>query len=1359
MLKKKCMSFFLAMLMVFSAAIFSAGTVAAETKSAMRVAANDSELAVKTDFSDERDHVQRIGHLFRPLNDPARTNNFPVEFGQTYLIDEGDTDLWTIDTQVTGNTQNTQDEATPFMINGSYIGANHGQNSGMYVTVSAHGLGYADVGSRWTTTVAAEGSEPMTIHWNLLRIVDANTLLFLSDGTFKTGAYTYGFSTNLSAGDTMNRADGAAKQLTVEKVSVNQVFPAIRHTKKTAYAVSDGLKWKIEPNTARDCDYVVIEESYQIIDPSTVADAIRANAPAGGYTANPDLTVGGDPMLNYNVVYTFLPDGTVLTESNCEVLKTIRIDSYGLIQYPKRADYAGGGIYRYLPNTKAFTAQAASGQTEAAFDFSVPTKIVGEGAADYPNSYTYPTADCVDTTYPNERVIDFFSDGSKDAATYASGYLPLGMGTKENLASTSKRFYFYNSLKAYPNFYGSAGQDGSGTTISGVAYKKLYVGGRSDQMNVYTVPYGDTLYTYVDMFANGKSYTLPAGYAIVNQSANVTIDDAGVATANFAEGDTHGYIVVSSANAEETAKPTAEGVLAQLTNESISSEPLDFVTKDLVIPAVQSGTGVTLTWESSNENVIAANGTVIRPMLTAETVTLKATASDANGTREKSFTITVAPLTVKEISTNNNFASGVSGWSSSDVTATVAGDEGNHYASFKAPASYTSISTSLPSFTNVGSTGTYTVEYKVQLPANTTAGEIVCVDLRANGKAISSLALTPGKLMVVDGVGGWYSKNGVSSGAYTAGDWATFKTIIDTQTKTRRIFYNGKELALSAPGILQDHDMSTLAYMGVEVRFRNAGSSATPTLTLMMDDLKVYTEDTPETYVQRLSDAEKVAWVASLIKNNDITTENHIAVTQNLTLNAGYSAFDLEKCGIAVNWTSGTPNVISSEGVVTGGLGAQTVTMTANITAGTASDTVSIPLVVVQPDTTAINSAKYALNDFEGGADTVPSMSDVQLAGGTVAYTADADASHGTVLQLKNTNASKASYSSSNQIYGLAFNRRYFMNFDMKYERMTPEINGNAYGGVELLGVTGSTAGSVTLRFDSRKVGMYTSLVRSNGSIENAVMLYDMPAGIQEGEWVTVSYDYNAVSRTYQVYLNGELINDIPLLKANIQNTADNHPLRGFTVMASQDGTVSMDNLSIRQSDEASSVANGGLNAALITYASADQRNALTAETSLQPTGPSTSKGADNLVATDYAHNPGMYKFAGGATLTYMLDGQAVTSINPAVPESKALTISSTYNGITETKTVQRQMAPVSVDSITAGETLQKVTLSGTLPTEGKVVVATYTNNGMQLSEVQIFDAAAVLTPNMSMSDIDTVKVFVMNSATDLRPVSHVKLK
>ncbi|MGN1059577.1 MAG: immunoglobulin-like domain-containing protein, partial [Clostridia bacterium] len=780
MLKKKCMSFFLAMLMVLSTVIFSAGTVAAETSSAMTVAANDSELAVKTEFSAEQDHVQRVGNLFRPLNDPARTSNNPVDFGQTYLVAEDDTDLWTIDTRITGDTQNTQDEATPFMINGSYIGANHGQNSGMYVTVTGHGLGYADVGSRWTTTVAAEESDPVTINWNLLRIVDENTLLFLSDGTFQKGAYTYGFSTQLSASDTMTRV-GSAGSLTVESVTVNQVFPSIRHTKKTAYAVSGGLKWKIEPNTSYDCDYVVIEESYQIIDPSTIAEAVRANAPTGGYTANPDLTVGGEAMMNYNVVYTLLPDGTVLTEVNHEVLKAIRIDSYGLLQYPKRTDYAGGGIYRYLPNTKSFEARAvgqAASETTG-FDFSVPTKIIGEDAAAYPNSYVYRNADCVDTSYPNERTIDFFSDGSKDAATFASGYLPVGMGAKDKLAGIRSGFYFYSSYKAYPRIYQSAMQDGPGTILFGVGYKKLYAGGRSDNMNVYTVPYGDTLYTYVDMFATGKSYTLPAGYAVVNQSANVTIS-AGVATANFAEGDTHGYLVVSSANTEAASSVTAASVLAQLTKESISSEPLDFVTKNLIIPEMMSDTGVTLTWESSNENVISANGTVTRPTLAAETVTLKAIATDGSGSQEKSFTVTVAPLTVKEVSTNDNFASGLSNWSSSNLPGTIAGDDSNHYASFAAntTSGYPTASAALPALTSLGGTGTYTVEYKIKLPSTTTAGEIARVDLKANNKVISSIALMSGKLMIVVKGQTWYSTNAASNGSYTAGNWATFKTII-----------------------------------------------------------------------------------------------------------------------------------------------------------------------------------------------------------------------------------------------------------------------------------------------------------------------------------------------------------------------------------------------------------------------------------------------------------------------------------------------------------------------------------------------------------------------------------------------------
>ena len=99
-----------------------------------------------------------------------------------------------------------------------------------------------------------------------------------------------------------------------------QVQPAIANIRIEAYAVKNGKRYLLGKDAPdAGCDYVDIEEYYDIINPSTVADALREARPEGGYTEQPYIGVG-KPIVKYHMTHRILADGTVLEIMDHKIL-------------------------------------------------------------------------------------------------------------------------------------------------------------------------------------------------------------------------------------------------------------------------------------------------------------------------------------------------------------------------------------------------------------------------------------------------------------------------------------------------------------------------------------------------------------------------------------------------------------------------------------------------------------------------------------------------------------------------------------------------------------------------------------------------------------------------------------------------------------------------------------------------------------------------------------------------------------------------------------------------------------------------------------------------------------------------------
>ena len=564
-----------------------ADTSKADPSAPVQVYSDGNYIYVRTSFDETRDLVQAF-----TAYQSSQTRNAPMNFSTAKLVPVN------ADYTAEGSVlSSSADEATPFNFNSSYIGANHGQSDGVEVTMSNHGKTAADVGSRW--------EDSNGIYWNLLRVVDKDTLLFLSDNQ-KTSGSGYSFCKSIAGTTLTYVSDGAHSEsiiFTAQQGSV-QVQPAIANIRIEAYAVKNGNRYLLGKDAPdAGCDYVEIEEYYDIIDPSTVADALRAARPEGGYTEQPYIGVG-KPIVNYHMTHRILADGTVLEIMDHKILDSVAMGYYGGIQYQQKQNTFGGGVYRYLPGTKGLQIS----------DPSRVDNISMDGVTVNSDYWTSATA-------VPDRQVDYMqsSDGTNEVA-FAGGYLPFGYNAtaQKRMDSVDRWGFLYKSNKVYPAYVTSkAGVENfKDQAINGVAYKKYFDASTCEtgKNSWYTVEYDGCTYLYYDGFAAGTEVLELApklffgSFELIAKSGEISYAAEANGIRITTEGNEKTYLVLKITPTAETIRTVtfknAETVLGTFyvkNGGSISTEKF---------PAIPNKTGYTGRWEPASLNNITADQTV-----------------------------------------------------------------------------------------------------------------------------------------------------------------------------------------------------------------------------------------------------------------------------------------------------------------------------------------------------------------------------------------------------------------------------------------------------------------------------------------------------------------------------------------------------------------------------------------------------------------------------------------------------------------------------------------------------------------------------------------------------------------------------
>lgn len=443
----------------------------------MFVAMSKYQLLVQTPYSETHDLVQK----FRGMEITHGSFNDPVDFMEAGLIRKDKWDCFHLDVPFAIS----NDEAVPCIINGIWHGAGHGYPCCVVLYAPGHGKTVADIGSVWRDDAG--------VSFTLLRIATEAHLVFVSENTGSLESYKFvmqitGKLTYLFGGENTAPipADGEQKTAYLTR--------AYKFTKKRVITIKDG-KESILFGSA-DCDAVRIEEEYEIRNPATVAPALTAARPKGGFTEEPDLGDYGETMLIHRMNYHVLPDGTVLCDFNHEKTMNVSFDRWLGAMYQEKLDVFGGAIHRRIPKTLPLTL------SDGTFDFNTPISLE---KGEYPESDPLITEEFWATPdSPPDRVVDYFRDKEgHDRLGFACGYLPLYDGVpekrKQHLTHTG---YFKNSRKVYPTF-----MNGDLNSVRGIAYKK-YFPQNTDRASFYQITFEGKTYIYVD-FIEEKTLKIP----------------------------------------------------------------------------------------------------------------------------------------------------------------------------------------------------------------------------------------------------------------------------------------------------------------------------------------------------------------------------------------------------------------------------------------------------------------------------------------------------------------------------------------------------------------------------------------------------------------------------------------------------------------------------------------------------------------------------------------------------------------------------------------------------------------------------------------------------------------------------------
>jgi len=428
------------------------------------------------------------------------------------------------------------DDAAPWLINGTFIGGNHGAEGVCEVTSENHGLATADLGKGWKDEAGNT--------YHLLKIVSPDTLWFLGEN--QASPPFWKFQTTL-AGRSLTNASGT-RTLPLSKYVVSQLRPACRIRKQEYLA--DG-KTPLIDGKITECGSLDIAEEYDIINPGALLADIIAHPGIDRSFIADHL----EAVLRNTIIYGFQANGSCVVETKSTALQAFNVGRAMFVMTAPLTTH-GNSYSRdyYIPKTKPFFLEGRAFDFRGIqrFDEKPPAAIefLGDGP-------------CIeDPQNLPERFVQFLgreeNGRTRRDVGLALGYSLVNGITRSEVRATRTHNagMIHTSLKSYPIAIDSKmGLIPTGMEFHCVGYRDYFSPQRYPEATcVYWHAEGKDIILYADYHQNLEhtTVTLPPAFtglkiSIVEKTPSVTLHTKEVvpsAGIDLSITESHGYIVL-----------------------------------------------------------------------------------------------------------------------------------------------------------------------------------------------------------------------------------------------------------------------------------------------------------------------------------------------------------------------------------------------------------------------------------------------------------------------------------------------------------------------------------------------------------------------------------------------------------------------------------------------------------------------------------------------------------------------------------------------------------------------------------------------------------------------------------------------
>ena len=508
-------------------ALPACGVAAGAERGRVRVVRHGRCVFIRSAFSPQEDLLVRVG----------KGSNGQVNFSNVWLISAssgmGEADL------KTGRLIHANgDDSTPWNINGTYIGANHGCSDARELTCKGHGRTAGDLGSIWTDEAGSQ--------FCLIKIVDSDRLWLLACNTGKGDVWRFN---RKYVGSTL-RSESRAAALTFTDVRMVQLRPACRI--RAQQYLLDG-KTPLGDAKPASCRYFDIVEEYDIVNPASLLRDMTAHPGMERDFVADHL----DGVIRNRIVYRFHPNGANVIYYDAQALQDFRLGYMGFVQSARLHKGKYDAHEYYIPKTVPFTQDGRAHDFQTMVDYSARPQS--------PLRFQPANNNVEDPQNLPERFIQFLGrrEGGQTVRQvgYALGYSLIHGLTRpaERAKNANRAIMLYTSSKSYP-----VAIDGkmarivpAGTRFHCVAYRQYFRPGAQGRATcVYWHEEKDDTVIYIDYHQSVERdvVRLPGhlagkALAVVEKTESVTlhtaeiVPDAGVV---LSVRGGYGYVVLKA---------------------------------------------------------------------------------------------------------------------------------------------------------------------------------------------------------------------------------------------------------------------------------------------------------------------------------------------------------------------------------------------------------------------------------------------------------------------------------------------------------------------------------------------------------------------------------------------------------------------------------------------------------------------------------------------------------------------------------------------------------------------------------------------------------------------------------------------